>query len=512
MATCDSITRKGTKCKREALKGRRYCWQHESSVFRGITLVGITAFVLGVIGLAANLASLGVPIPTLKNEEDPTATSQSAFPTALPDTLLILVADFAGKDKDEDYRVTKNIVAGLYKVQEKYDEVQIVQLREVVERQEDAIVHNPETAIAEGRKLNAFIVIWGSYGVTAEAVQLDVHFEVLKRPKDFPQLGDEVKGKQRIAPILDLTTFQLQTKLSSEMTYLSLFTMGMVSHANSHWDEAIVRYTDALSQTISVVPALDRSMIHLNRGNAFYYRGDREDALLDWSEAIRLRPDYAKGYHNRGVFYAERMDHELALQDLNKALELDPNLPETYTSLGNVYDLLGDTDRSLSSYEQALRLKPNLPLVYFNRGLVYTRIGRCGDAISDFSEAIRLRPDYATAYNSRGVCHETLGNIDSAIQDYDKSIEINPELPNSRINRGNAHLSQGNLDLAIQEYTEAIRLAPTSELAYFGRGIAYYSKGQSQNAILDLEQVLQISRDPEMRQQAEDLLKELSSR
>ena len=62
MTDCHSVTKSGEKCKRQALPGRHYCWQHDSKWIKGFTLGGVVTILLSIIGLLADLAGLGVPI------------------------------------------------------------------------------------------------------------------------------------------------------------------------------------------------------------------------------------------------------------------------------------------------------------------------------------------------------------------------------------------------------------------------------------------------------------------
>ena len=56
--------------------------------------------------------------------------------------------------------------------------------------------------------------------------------------------------------------------------------------------------------------AQDRAIAFNNRGNAYRYRGDTERAIADYSEAIRLKPDYALAYYNRGDAYAGKSKYD----------------------------------------------------------------------------------------------------------------------------------------------------------------------------------------------------------
>ena len=102
-------------------------------------------------------------------------------------------------------------------------------------------------ARAQGKKHHADIVIWGWYGVEPEAASLSVNFEVLRPSPKLPEFGPTAKGELRVMALSELESFTLQTNLSSELAYLSLFTTGMVRYAAQDWGSAIARFTDALA-------------------------------------------------------------------------------------------------------------------------------------------------------------------------------------------------------------------------------------------------------------------------
>jgi hypothetical protein len=83
MGQCKSVTDDDkTRCKRQALPGRRYCWQHESSLFRGITVAGVGALVLTIIGLTADLTGLGILPQLISRTFTPApANAPSSTPT-----------------------------------------------------------------------------------------------------------------------------------------------------------------------------------------------------------------------------------------------------------------------------------------------------------------------------------------------------------------------------------------------------------------------------------------------
>jgi Flp pilus assembly protein TadD len=48
----------------------------------------------------------------------------------------------------------------------------------------------------------------------------------------------------------------------------------------------------------------------------------RQQAIEDYNQAVRLRPDYAEAYNNRGVAYYFQGNVDLACRDLQRACDL----------------------------------------------------------------------------------------------------------------------------------------------------------------------------------------------
>ena len=60
------------------------------------------------------------------------------------------------------------------------------------------------------------------------------------------------------------------------------------------------------------------------RGNAYNEKGDYEQAIQDYDQAIRLNPGHATAFSNRGVAYANKKDYDRAIQDYDQAIRLNP--------------------------------------------------------------------------------------------------------------------------------------------------------------------------------------------
>jgi tetratricopeptide (TPR) repeat protein len=491
-----------------------------------------------------------------------------------PTKVIFLMADFDGPEPQK-YRVTETVLARLRAALEPYDDVEVKALGRAIPEAEGSAA-----ARTEGEKRKATIVIWGWYGVTAEAVPLSVHFEVLRPPEYMPELGLEAKGLVQAMAVAELESFDLQTQLSAEMAYLSLFTVGMARYAAEDWDAAIARFSDALNQTAERVPALDQSTVYFYRGLAYDYKGDYDRAIADHDQAIQLKPDLALAYSNRGLAYIHKGDYDRAIADYDQAIQLKPDLALAYNNRGGAYSQKGDLDRAIADYDQAIQLKPDFAeaymgrgttyvfkgdydraiadcdqaiqlkpdfaeaymsrgaayadkgdydhavanfdqairlqpddaKAYYNRGRAYHIKGDTDHAIADYNQAIQLQPAYALAYNNRGGAYRDKGDYNRAIADWDQAIQLKPNLAEAYNNRGLAYADKGDLDRAIADYDQAIRIRPHDAAAHYNRGLAYIEKGEKEKAIADFNKFLELSNDPDLRQQAEEQLKALGAR
>lgn len=95
----------------------------------------------------------------------------------------------------------------------------------------------------------------------------------------------------------------------------------------------------------------------------FYEKGKQiasvenaDQAIDNYSKAIKINPKLGKAYNNRGVAYIWKKKFDLAIEDFSKAIELDPRNGKAYNNRAIVYSYQGETGRALQDLKKAKSL------------------------------------------------------------------------------------------------------------------------------------------------------------
>jgi tetratricopeptide (TPR) repeat protein len=189
---------------------------------------------------------------------------------------------------------------------------------------------------------------------------------------------------------------------------------------------AIQACTELLDRKI--LEGRDRFYLFVNRAKAYFAQGDKQHALDDYNEAVRLAPHNAKPYYYRGVFYAAQSNGDAALRDLDTVLSIDPKLVLALRQRAIIYLTQKNLSGALADFSEALRLQPKTAALWSERGYVCILLRDYAGAVKDEDEAIRLDPKLARAYFLRGAAFGDLGNSTNASSDIVTAVGLDPWL------------------------------------------------------------------------------------
>ena len=176
-----------------------------------------------------------------------------------------------------------------------------------------------------------------------------------------------------------------------------------------------------------------------------------EQAALNFSRVIDLKPDFADAYRMRGRVYMAEYSPDPALRDFNKVVQLDPSDATALVERG------------------------------------YARLDRkdYNNAIADAESAIALSPKLARAYNLRGTARRAAGDPAKALPDFTHAVQLDPGLENF-FQRASTYQLLRQHPLAIADFTRAILADPQQPHIYFARALSRGALGDASGAKTDI--------------------------
>ena len=114
---------------------------------------------------------------------------------------------------------------------------------------------------------------------------------------------------------------------------------------------------------------------HIEKGNTLASSGRLEEAVIEYSEVIRLVPYEYSPYSNRALCYLQLHNDDAALQDFLRVVELKPDYVDAYLRITIIYANRGMYDDALDNINKMLSMDPNNGEALFTRAKIYERKG-----------------------------------------------------------------------------------------------------------------------------------------
>lgn len=146
-------------------------------------------------------------------------------------------------------------------------------------------------------------------------------------------------------------------------------------------------------------------------GGSFRRANDRATAKA--SEAIKLTPNQPENHFARGNLRTDVGKYDDAIADFTKAVRLKPNFGAAYSYYGRgfAYGMKNEGDRAIADYNEAIRLNPNHVDALRQRGFHYRdRGGDLDHAITDFNAILRIEPGNHIARSNLDDLHQRKGH------------------------------------------------------------------------------------------------------
>ncbi len=288
------------------------------------------------------------------------------------------------------------------------------------------------------------------------------------------------------------------------------------AYANGDWDA----YIAAMKLIIPFEP--DAADIYYSIGDAYRFKGDADNALKAYNDALKIDPNFGPPYlglararllddpnvnveylydeaiardPNFGEIYLDRAryflthnDPKAAIVDLDTASKLMPDSPMVYVAYADAYLALDDKRNALEAAEKAYSLDITDPLVYKTLGTLYLENGQYERAIEALNVYVIFANENDRAFSLLGQAYYGLKDYEAAVENFDKAQALNPNgMRKFYIYKGLANLELGNVDQAVDDLENAQQEDDKSFEVNLGLARAYFLQEKFGSAFVQAE-------------------------
>src|SRR6185369_1306644 len=123
----------------------------------------------------------------------------------------------------------------------------------------------------------------------------------------------------------------------------------------------------------------------------------------------------AEALKEQGNTHYDRGDYQQAIDAYQNAVKLDANDADVYNNLGAAYFNLNQATAAAAAFQKSISLKSDDADAFNNLGASLYRAGRYQQASEAFQNAVRLIPNDADALNNLGAVYYVLEQYDRAL-------------------------------------------------------------------------------------------------
>ena len=172
----------------------------------------------------------------------------------------------------------------------------------------------------------------------------------------------------------------------------------------------------------------EESFIKLLRGNICYSRGNLEEAVQHYREAIRIRADFGNAYYKLGVclYRMGQLEHALeAFTAVTQSGSQSHAMASYFIGLINLF--LGEDAAASNAFAEFHGLSPESRIADFYLAQLKIKQKQFEDALKLLARLVEETPNFAEVHYMLGTVHYGLHNNTDAIKCFQRALEINPK-------------------------------------------------------------------------------------
>jgi len=287
--------------------------------------------------------------------------------------------------------------------------------------------------------------------------------------------------------------------------------------AAAHYNNAI-QFMKA-EQYESALKSLDSGLVVAKHYKTFYMQGQANlklgkssDAVISFSESVKLNPNYDAGWMALGNARLATKEYKQAINDFKKAAEVTKDTAvkskaeESVTfatnaesidfyNKGNELNKDGKFEDAIKNYDLAIAIYKD-PKYYYQKGLALSKLNKIKEAEDAMKSAVALDDSFDTGYIALASFQTANKDYEGAVKSYQKALAVtkndkikanaSESISKTYLAAGNNSYKDKKYDQSIDWMKKSISNSPT-DAAYLGLVKALVEKKKYADALSYLD-------------------------
>jgi TonB family protein len=204
----------------------------------------------------------------------------------------------------------------------------------------------------------------------------------------------------------------------------------------------------------------DSPEAHANLARYYSQASRNVDAIREYNEALRLKPDYDEQVYNQLAYlYNRNGGYPTSLETLQKGLQVFPDSVLLLQASGREFGDTGNYLEGIEMYQKALLREPKNVDLLCATAQLYQNLLRFEESLVFLDRAAAINPLHHIAKEKTGFAYLQLGRLDEAEECLKGAVTLHARTASASEYLGDVYLHRGNLELALQNWKEALSRA-----------------------------------------------------
>ncbi|KJS05720.1 MAG: hypothetical protein VR73_11760 [Gammaproteobacteria bacterium BRH_c0] len=205
--------------------------------------------------------------------------------------------------------------------------------------------------------------------------------------------------------------------VTSQATSEQLLQQALAANARGDVDNALRLFGEAIALTPG------NATLHNELGVHYYHRGMIPEARDAFHEAVRLDPQFSRALTNLGACHNELGDNLAAITCHEKAMTVDPTMVDAWANAGKAWNELEEFEMAIACYRRAMVINPR-PDVQRGLAKAYRKSGRYDRSRQLLLDVVQQKPADADAHFGLALTHFHLEEYAEAVKEFEWRMQV----------------------------------------------------------------------------------------